>query len=464
MERAAFFGTRIIPKPNWLRRVEAVVGAAIPLHPNAISALKLVVAVPILCGLQQVGLLPSSPLLVLPLLALYLVLDYLDGVVARQQDKATTFGRIFDRVTDLPLLVPLALLCCQLLPKAPVLLKLGLDLALLVLFCAGRGPVENRVRTTFSCATLTVMLLVSQGWLPLAGHALAVGLLWTNVAFSAFVVLARLDLFQRRFIADALSAGNLLCGVGSIACALTGHLEPCLLLLAGSLACDGLDGAAARRWGSTPWGVYSDDVADGVSYGVAPGVLLACAVGGAAGWVLGSAYALFTIARLVYFTASKSQSDPNTFAGMPSPAGAVMVTCAALLFGEAPALMGLVAGAACVLMVSFDAGFRHLGRLLQQHLRHGPRRRRLVAASALLLVGLLVGSYALGGIAIPAALGLAAVVVFGLRGPALKLAHALRGCRAGSCADRGPQPARPRLCVRLAAGVPTATYPPPRSP
>ena len=64
---------------------------------------------------------------------------------------------------------------------------------------------------------------------------------------------------------------------------------------------------------------------------------------------------LFTVTRLLYFTASKAGSDPAHFAGMPSPAGAVMVICAVLVFSAWPVLVGLLAGAACVLMVSFDA-------------------------------------------------------------------------------------------------------------
>ncbi len=37
---------------------------------------------------------------------------------------------------------------------------------------------------------------------------------------------------------------------------------------------DGFDGAAARKWGGTRFGVYSDDIADGVNYGIAPGFAL----------------------------------------------------------------------------------------------------------------------------------------------------------------------------------------------
>ena len=41
-----------------------------------------------------------------------------------------------------------------------------------------------------------------------------------------------------------------------------------LLLILGGLF-DGLDGAAARKWVGTKFGVYSDDIADAVNYGIA---------------------------------------------------------------------------------------------------------------------------------------------------------------------------------------------------
>src|SRR5262245_7122958 len=117
----------------------------------------------------------------------------------------------------------------------------------------------------------------------------------------------------KRFIADALSATNLACGIGSAACAIAGRFEVCLLLLIIGAICDGFDGMAARRWGGTRWGVLSDDIADGVNYGIAPGVALACAIHGPEGLLLGILFSVFTISRLVFFTLAKNVADPNFF-------------------------------------------------------------------------------------------------------------------------------------------------------
>jgi phosphatidylserine synthase len=426
--RPLFFGRRIVPKPRWLGRVEALIGRAIPLHPNLVSALKLIVVLPLLLGLRQVGVLPNLPTVVLPLFALFLMMDYLDGVVARQQRKATAFGRVFDRLTDLPLLVPVALFACDALPCLPVALKLGLDLALLVLFCLGRGPVENRVRTTFSYTTLLILLLVSQGWPPF-GHAastrLAVTVLWLNVAFSLFVVVTRLNLLRPRYLADALSALNLLSGVASIAAALRMRFDLSLLFLLVGVVCDGLDGAAARRWGGSRFGVYSDDIADGVSYGLAPGAALVCGVPGVAGWALGVTYALLTISRLVYFTLRKGADDPDCFSGMPSPAGAVIALCALILFIGAPALVGLLVGSACVLMVAFDLRFRHPGRLIAAVVPSLPAWQQVASALGLVLVILVGGivGFLLGPV-IPAAALLVIALGYGLHVSARRLVSA----------------------------------------
>lgn len=188
-----------------------------------------------------------------------------------------------------------------------------------------------------------------------------------------------------RFTADALSGANLVCGLVSILCATAGRFEACLgLLLLGAIF-DGLDGAAARRFGGTRFGVYADDIADGVNYGLAPGVALAFALGGGLeGWLLGSFYALFTIGRLVYFTLDQGAGDPRFFPGVPSTVGGLVALTAIVLFPERPSWIGLSVGIACAQMVSFRTHYRHLGRALAS--RELPRFAA-VALLALLLVG-----------------------------------------------------------------------------
>jgi CDP-diacylglycerol--serine O-phosphatidyltransferase len=209
-----------------------------------------------------------------------------------------------------------------------------------------------------------------------------------------------------RFLADALSAGNLLCGFVSIACAVAGRFELSLGALLLGAVLDGLDGYAARRFGGTPIGVYADDIADGVNYGIAPGVALAYALEGAAGTFIGAFFTVFTLSRLVYFTLVVDTGDPRFFPGVPSTIGGLMALSSILVFEHQPALIGLVVGIACAQMVSFKTHYRHLGRALAS--REMPRRVAAVGFAVLVL-----GELAFG-VEGASALILAASFVYGL--------------------------------------------------
>ncbi|MDH5672662.1 MAG: CDP-alcohol phosphatidyltransferase family protein [Myxococcales bacterium] len=175
---------------------------------------------------------------------------------------------------------------------------------------------------------------------------------------------------RRRHVADALSFGNLLCGLSAMAAAVAGRLDTMLALILLGWAFDGLDGLAARRWGGTRFGVYADDVADAITYGLAPGVAIALLLGGGAGLLLGGSYALFTWSRLLYFTLTKDAAEAGSFGGVPSAVAAVLVASALLLFGKEPVYVGAAVGAACTLMVAFPMRYSHLSRVL------GVRKRR----------------------------------------------------------------------------------------
>ncbi len=193
-----------------------------------------------------------------------------------------------------------------------------------------------------------------------------------------------------RHLADALSAMNALCGIASVACAAAGRPELCLVLLLVGAVFDGLDGAAARRFGGTRWGVLADDVADGINYAVAPGVAIAHVVAGVEGTITGVVYVALTALRLVFFTLRKAAPDvdPRHFRGMPSTVGGVLALSSAILWPQQPALVAFVAGMAVVWMVSFDAGFLHLGRAVGE--LAPAERARVVLAVAVIVGGALV--------------------------------------------------------------------------
>ncbi len=391
---------------------EQQLGRSMPLSPNALSTLKLFVFAPLILWLLLAPPAPWVRLLPIPLFLLFGLLDYLDGLIARHQDCETPFGRVYDRLADYPVLFALVWLSVDVLPAGLLSLKVGLDVVLLGLFALGHGPAENRLRTAVNFFTLLMLLLLV---LDVNSRFITGGsarvLLILNVFVTAFVILRNLGVLQKRFIADTLSAGNLLCGFGSMYMAWHGRLDLSLLFLLLGAVFDGLDGAAARRFGSTRWGVFSDDVADAVNYGIAPGVAIVLQFRSSAGIsvegvVIGLAFIVFTISRLVFFTLNKKSSDPEYFRGVPSTVGGIVVLSSAYLFRYQPALLGFMAGIACALMVAFDSRYRHLGRLMAAH--------RLVLVLAVLggLLLFLFGTFGEQPLAVAAILTVALVYGF----------------------------------------------------
>jgi len=380
----------------------------VPFHPTWLSAARLLVVVPLLMlGLREAKALPAPPWLMALLFLSYVLLDYLDGLAARKRHLEQEGTRLLDKLAALPLLLAFCVLCYDVLPVALLGARLGLELVLVALFLAGRGRRRaGRMRTGLEYSTLLAMLVVSQGWAPKLVTPLVVSwLLGINVAFTTVVVLNAMKVLQKRFIADALSASNLLCGAASIRFAFAGRFDLALLFLMIGGTFDGFDGAAARRWGGTRFGVYSDDLADGINFGLAPAIAVWLVFDSWESMVVGGFYLLFTWGRLVYFTLDKAFADPAQFAGVPSPAAALLTMCGVVLFQDRPLLVGLVVGVACVLMFSFDTNYRHVGRAMSSN-------RRIIYGMPIFLLSLLLG-YVLWGVKVPVALMLVAMLIYG---------------------------------------------------
>lgn len=378
---------RFLPPPRWAAQFHAWVGRRVAINPMVFSMIKLVVVTPLLiAALSPMDAVPSTRFVVLGLLVAFLLLDYLDAAVARHGEVESKAARILDRVTDYPLLIAVAYFAVPLVDERLLVAKVALDFALLGLYVFGRGRTDNRLRAGISYAALIALLFAVQGW---GGRMLTSQsieyLLWANIAYLATTAAFYLGLLQKRFVADTLSAANLLCGIFSIIFASRGRFEVSLMFVLLGTAFDGFDGAAARRWGGTSIGVYSDDVADGVNYGIAPGFALYYVLGeGISGLFVGIFYAVFVIARLVFFTLNKADSDPNYFSGVPSPVGGIVAMASIVLFEHEPGALGLMIGIACAQMVSFSTHYRHLGRAIAKH-------RKALVGAPLYLVVLLMG-------------------------------------------------------------------------
>ena len=162
---------------------------------------------------------------------------------------------------------------------------------------------------------------------------------------------------------NLFTASSIFVGVISIVEASKEHfiLASWLILLA--LVFDGLDGRVARMTNTTSqFGVEFDSLADIISFGIAPAMLLYFFIGhtyGRFGILVSALYVIFGAIRLARFNISTAKTDPNVFIGLPIPTAAVFVSMWVLLFHKytledySIALLFLALGVAMLMVSNF---------------------------------------------------------------------------------------------------------------
>jgi len=166
-----------------------------------------------------------------------------------------------------------------------------------------------------------------------------------------------------RIAANLATLANALVGVGAIAYLLEGNPLWAMLLIVCGIGFDGLDGLLHRRSGApeSRFGRVADSVADAITFGLAPAMLVAVHTERAALWspyatpllAAGVLLVLLAWSRLVWFTL-RAYHNPH-FVGVPTPQTALGIVVAILLF-DSPAFLGtrplVVLGVAIVLAVA----------------------------------------------------------------------------------------------------------------
>lgn len=139
------------------------------------------------------------------------------------------------------------------------------------------------------------------------------------------------------------TAGNLAAGVTAILCAAHNMLGIGAALVFVAMICDLLDGKVARMTGTDgAFGAELDSLADIVSFGVAPAMLLHRLVLGDSGvwaqgerfiWLVTIVYVVFTAIRLARYNVEIGDGSTTTFKGLPSPGAAAVLCSWILLYG-----------------------------------------------------------------------------------------------------------------------------------
>lgn len=165
--------------------------------------------------------------------------------------------------------------------------------------------------------------------------------------------------------------GNMVCGFSAVLTAFQGRFGVAAVLIAASIVLDISDGAVARAVGAiTPFGLQFDSLADLVSFGIAPAVLVYTwalpsypqwAWTGAMFWLACAAY------RLARFNVTiDPMADKRYFIGLPSPgaAGVVIATVFAIDQPLQGPLLPIAAGVLPAALMATSYRFRSFRGLL----------------------------------------------------------------------------------------------------
>ena len=212
----------------------------------------------------------------------------------------------------------------------------------------------------------------------------------------------RADSRQRRFqrgvylLPSLFTMANMFCGYACIVFAMRGEFATAAPFVGFAIVLDMLDGRIARMTGSTSaFGVQFDSLADVISFGVAPAILVfswGLSPLGRLGWAAGFVFVAAAAVRLARFNIQSGSVDKRYFVGMPSPAAAGVPAATVFAYPsgfssplEAALILALVIGPA-LLMVS-TIRFRSFKTIDLQSRRSYPVLLLLAGALALLAAG-----------------------------------------------------------------------------
>lgn len=128
---------------------------------------------------------------------------------------------------------------------------------------------------------------------------------------------------------NLFTTGCLFSGFYAVVTAMSGGYEQAAAAIFIAMILDGLDGRVARMTNTaTEFGVQYDSLADMVSFGVAPALVMytwALSDSGKVGWAVAFLYTAGAALRLARFNTQAASADKRFFQGLPSPSAAAAV-------------------------------------------------------------------------------------------------------------------------------------------
>ncbi|MBI9091339.1 MAG: CDP-alcohol phosphatidyltransferase family protein [Desulfobacterium sp.] len=296
------------------------------------------------------------------------ILDGADGIVARACNLGTRWGEwldpMCDKLTYLPPLIGFAyvgILSIKLVWILVAIEFMGQFFARRILtWLKFSGAANNfgKIKAIICFGLVILCALMDKN--PEIIN-MADGVLMACIILSSASVVFKF--IPNRLYADILSSLNFCCGVTSLF--LTHHhyfAWAICIIIVGQLF-DLFDGRMALKHGGTKYGPLMDDIADFVSFGLAPAYVVV-ETGGSLAWFVGGLFIIGVAFRLVRFIMKdKNRTDlpEGIFNGLPSPAGALIVLGASLV--STPVILWGLTCASVGLMVS-HIRFAHFGRVI----------------------------------------------------------------------------------------------------
>ena len=367
-----------MPQRNFKRFVRWI-GYDLGITPNQITWGRLIVFIPgWLTWVYKIELaqwtgMPWQLFGVVALIVITIVIlfDVVDGALARETGQVTRHGKVLDPLVDKFITYSTLILFWSAIDRIGFLILFALDITSTFLrgaqvkganqFGKKKALAQNISKFFFATAVLT-----ATPWINNVGNFL----IWFAVVLATIsvgirVLPPKVKNNIRVVLPQILTLANLAAGTGAVWCALNDRIGFGVLLIFMAMAFDLIDGAVARKLGVTSkFGKYFDTVADLVSFGVAPAILVAAVNDFSSPSIgLGALYFIATCIRLYDYGRARDTTPAGFFRGLPSPAGAWLVVSSVLL-GK-PDLCLLVLVIAALLMCLFKINWIHFGRALR---------------------------------------------------------------------------------------------------
>lgn len=338
------------------------------LHPNAICYWRAAMAAVafllyFFLGYQSVAI---------PIFTFAAILDGVDGVVARKCNLGSKLGEwldpLCDKFTYLPALIGFAYGGII----SPTLVWILVAIELFGQFFARR--ILDLLKTSGAANNFgKIKAIICFGlviFCALLDEIPAVYDIGDEVLIACIILASASIVFKfvpNHYYADILSTLNFCCGITALVLTYHGYFAWAIFIIIIGQLFDLFDGRMAEKHGGTKYGPYLDDIADFVSFGLAPAYVI-IKMGGSLAWIIAVIYICGVAYRLIRFvTVDKNRTDlpAGIFNGLPSPAGALIVLGGALV--APPTILWVIALISVGLMIS-HLRFAHFGRVLLKHI------------------------------------------------------------------------------------------------